>query len=60
MLLGLGLGLTAFLGWWWADPIAALVIVFYGFKEGWHVWVESGQLVSAEAIRSHPVLGKPS
>lgn len=37
----IGLVLNATLGWWWADPIAGLVIVFYGFKEGWHAWIES-------------------
>jgi divalent metal cation (Fe/Co/Zn/Cd) transporter len=31
----LGLLLNAALGWWWADPLAGFVIVFYGFKEGW-------------------------
>lgn len=31
----LGLVLNAALGWWWADPLAGLVIVFYGLKEGW-------------------------
>jgi divalent metal cation (Fe/Co/Zn/Cd) transporter len=30
----LGLVLNAALGWWWADPLAGLVIVFYGVKEG--------------------------
>jgi divalent metal cation (Fe/Co/Zn/Cd) transporter len=30
----LGLVLNALLGWWWADPLAGLVIVFYGLKEG--------------------------
>ncbi|HEX6512704.1 MAG TPA: cation transporter [Chloroflexota bacterium] len=30
-----GLLLNAALGWWWADPLAGLVIVFYGIKEGW-------------------------
>jgi divalent metal cation (Fe/Co/Zn/Cd) transporter len=29
-----GLVLNAVVGWWWADPIAGLVIVFYGAKEG--------------------------
>ena len=28
-----GLVLNAALGWWWADPLAALVIVYYGVKE---------------------------
>jgi divalent metal cation (Fe/Co/Zn/Cd) transporter len=31
----LGLVLNATLGWWWADPLAGFVIVFYGVKEGW-------------------------
>lgn len=30
-----GLLLNAALGWWWADPLAGLVIVFYGVREGW-------------------------
>jgi divalent metal cation (Fe/Co/Zn/Cd) transporter len=29
-----GLALNAGLGWWWADPLAGLVIVVYGVKEG--------------------------
>ena len=32
----LGLILNALLGWWWADPLAGLVIVYYGMKEGLH------------------------
>lgn len=31
----IGLLLNAVLGWWWADPLAGFVIVFYGLKEGW-------------------------
>jgi divalent metal cation (Fe/Co/Zn/Cd) transporter len=31
----LGLALNALVGWWWTDPLAGLVIVFYGYKEGW-------------------------
>jgi divalent metal cation (Fe/Co/Zn/Cd) transporter len=31
----LGLGANALLGWWWADPVAALVIVAFLAKEGW-------------------------
>jgi divalent metal cation (Fe/Co/Zn/Cd) transporter len=30
-----GLVLNAALGWWWADPLAGFVIVFYGAREGW-------------------------
>lgn len=29
-----GLALNAGVGWWWADPLAALVIVYYGIREG--------------------------
>jgi divalent metal cation (Fe/Co/Zn/Cd) transporter len=29
-----GLVLNATLGWWWADPLAGLVIVVYGVREG--------------------------
>lgn len=29
-----GLGLNALLGWWWADPIAGLVMVYFLIKEG--------------------------
>jgi len=36
-----GLLLNALFGWWWADPVAGLVIVYYGFNEGWHAWTES-------------------
>jgi divalent metal cation (Fe/Co/Zn/Cd) transporter len=37
----LSLVLNALLGWWWADPLAGLVIVLYGFVEGYHAWRES-------------------
>lgn len=30
-----GLVLNAALGWWWADPLAGLVIVYYAIREGW-------------------------
>jgi divalent metal cation (Fe/Co/Zn/Cd) transporter len=29
-----GLVLNAILGWWWADPLAALVLVYYALTEG--------------------------
>jgi divalent metal cation (Fe/Co/Zn/Cd) transporter len=31
----IGLTLNAAVGWWWADPAAAFVIVYYGLREGW-------------------------
>jgi divalent metal cation (Fe/Co/Zn/Cd) transporter len=33
-----GVGLNALFGWWWADPLAGLVIVYYGLTEGWAAW----------------------
>lgn len=30
----LGLGLNAVLGWWWADPVAALAMVVFMVREG--------------------------
>ena len=34
-----GLVLNAVAGWWWADPLAGLVIVYYGLKEGREAFV---------------------
>jgi divalent metal cation (Fe/Co/Zn/Cd) transporter len=34
----LGVGLNAWLGWWWADPGAALVIAALAMREGLEVW----------------------
>lgn len=31
----LGLGLNFLLGWWWADPVAALALIPFLLKEGW-------------------------
>ena len=36
-----GIALNALVGWWWADPLAALVIVYYGIREGLHAYQES-------------------
>ncbi len=33
-----GLILNGIFGWWWADPLAGLVIIYYGAREGWHAW----------------------
>lgn len=34
----IGLLLNSLLGWWWADPIAALVIVVFAVREGIEAW----------------------
>lgn len=36
-----GLGANAIFGWWWADPVAALVISVVAVREGWGAWHES-------------------
>jgi divalent metal cation (Fe/Co/Zn/Cd) transporter len=38
-----GLVLNALFGWWWADPLASLVIVYYGIREAIHALRESAQ-----------------
>ena len=38
-----GLLLNALFGWWWADPVAGLVIVGFLFKEGMEQWKEAGE-----------------
>ncbi|QJU53482.1 cation transporter (plasmid) [Herbiconiux sp. KACC 21604] len=34
----IGLLLNTLFGWWWADPIAALVIVIFAIREGIQAW----------------------
>lgn len=34
----LGLVLNSLFGWWWADPIAGLVIVVFAVREGIEAW----------------------
>lgn len=36
----LGIGLDGLLGWWWADPVAGLVIVVYAVREAVHIFRE--------------------
>lgn len=38
----LGLGLNAWLGWWWADPVAALAMVPLILQEGREAFEEAG------------------
>ena len=39
----LGVLLNTAVGWWWADPISALVLVGYGGREARHAWREAGR-----------------
>ena len=34
----LGTGLNAWLGWWWADPAAAVIIAALAVREGLETW----------------------
>ena len=38
----LGLGANALFGWWWADPVAALMMVYFLIREGWEA-IEEGR-----------------
>lgn len=33
-----GLVLNSTLGWWWADPLAAIAIAAFAAREGWEAW----------------------
>lgn len=35
----IGLGANALLGWWWADPVAALLIAAVAIHEGREAWL---------------------
>lgn len=39
-----GLLLVRWFGWWWADPIAALMIVPYALKEAWQAFKSAKQI----------------
>jgi divalent metal cation (Fe/Co/Zn/Cd) transporter len=36
----IGIGLNTWLGWWWADPAAALVIAVLAVREGIEAWAD--------------------
>ncbi len=42
-----GLLLVRWLDWWWADPVAALLIVPYALKEGWEAY-QNGRKIKVE------------
>ena len=43
----LGLALNAVLGWWWADPLAALMVGLVAANEARENWEEAGELLDA-------------
>jgi len=44
----LGLAANALFGWWWADPVAALAMIYFLIKEGWEA-IEEGREEIAES-----------
>ena len=53
-----GVGLNTALGWWWADPTAALVIAALAVKEGLEAWHD--QEGYSKAVRlSSPAIARP-
>ncbi|WP_062522515.1 cation diffusion facilitator family transporter [Demequina silvatica] len=45
-----GLVLNASLGWWWADPLAALVIAGFAVREGREAWHGDGCCATSGAL----------
>jgi divalent metal cation (Fe/Co/Zn/Cd) transporter len=41
VILLVGLVLNATVGWWWADPLAAIGIAWLALREGREAWEES-------------------
>lgn len=39
-----GLLAVRYLNWWWADPVAALLIVPYALKEGWEAYTNGKKI----------------
>ena len=37
-----GLAANASMGWWWADPVAAYVLVWYGLREAREIFSHTG------------------
>jgi len=46
----LGLGANALFGWWWADPVAALGMVYFLINEGWEAIEESRSKIEDEKV----------
>lgn len=49
-----GLLLNSLLGWWWADPVAALVIAGFAVREGIEAWRGDACGASAGALLTDP------
>ncbi|HEY0697242.1 MAG TPA: cation transporter [Micromonospora sp.] len=49
-----GLGVNALFGWWWADPVAALVIAAVAVKEGREAWRGDGCCAPTAVLAGSP------
>ncbi|HUG32789.1 MAG TPA: cation transporter [Acidimicrobiia bacterium] len=47
-----GLALNAYLGWWWADPVAGMVVAVFALNEGRESLAEAGAM-SASQVGPH-------
>lgn len=47
-----GLALNSTVGWWWADPIAALVVAAVAVREGTEAWQEASERAESPAADS--------
>ena len=43
-----GLAFNAALGWWWADPVAALAIAAVALREGFEAWHEASEVPTGQ------------
>jgi len=46
-----GLLLNHLFGWWWADPLAALVLVYFIVREGREAWISLALVSRVPAVR---------
>ena len=51
----LGLGLNALFGWWWADPLVALLISLVAVREGWEGWQDAREHNDEREGKKDPV-----
>lgn len=42
----IGVGANAVFGWWWADPLAGLAVVYFAIREGREAW--EGELLDED------------
>jgi divalent metal cation (Fe/Co/Zn/Cd) transporter len=47
----LGVLLNTAFRWWWADPVAALVLVIYATREARHAWNDAAQAATTDRAR---------